>query len=50
MDAMNSAVGHELNQPLAAITAYVAGLRRMLRRDSLDHATIEAILQIRLFL
>ncbi|MGB3388407.1 MAG: PAS domain S-box protein [Pseudaminobacter sp.] len=53
MGEMASALAHELNQPLAAITNYMKGSRRMLEgradeasamvRDALDHAAEQAL-------
>jgi two-component system sensor histidine kinase DctS len=39
-----SALAHELNQPLTAITSYNAGVRRSLARDDIDRAALLAAL------
>jgi two-component system, LuxR family, sensor kinase FixL len=42
MGAMAATLGHELNQPLAAISNYVAGTRRALARPALDTQMLES--------
>jgi two-component system sensor kinase FixL len=42
MGAMAATLGHELNQPLAAISNYVAGTRRALARPALDTGMVES--------
>jgi two-component system, LuxR family, sensor kinase FixL len=42
MGAMAATLGHELNQPLAAISNYVAGTRRALARPALDIRMLES--------
>jgi two-component system sensor kinase FixL len=42
MGAMAATLGHELNQPLAAISNYVAGTRRALAKPALDTGMLES--------
>ena len=42
MGAMAATLGHELNQPLAAISNYVAGTRRALAKPALDTEMLES--------
>ena len=42
MGAMAATLGHELNQPLAAISNYVAGTRRALAKPALDTQMLES--------
>lgn len=44
IDAMRSTLAHELNQPLAAIAAYVGALQNALKSDLLDAAATTEIL------
>ena len=40
---MSSALAHELNQPLSAITNYLSGVRRMMERSGVDPAVSDAV-------
>lgn len=40
---MSSALAHELNQPLSAISNYLNGVRRMMTRDGVDPAMADAV-------